>query len=368
MQSDFRLSHIPALNGIRGFAILAVVLFHSAFLPSGYFGVDVFFVLSGFLITSLIIREWMTTGEVRLKHFYIRRALRLGPALIVVLIAACIYESFYRPYPGVESIFVRSFYALFYVANWAWALQPDPQPLGSLLALWSLSIEEQFYLIWPVTLVLLLRRRMRLSYIGLFLFLLILASVAHRYFLWEAGAHPFRLYAGTDSHADPILIGCLLAIAAHGISSGAWRSVRPWLAAIAPFAAIGLLLMAVLFNYPSESVFYVTGVGFLTGLLILSVTVAPAWIALTIFECPVFVWLGKISYSLYLWHSISSMYLATHELVDYRLLRIAIGLGLAVGSYYLIERPVLRMGSLRFNHHAVKTALVRPFNAAVLET
>jgi peptidoglycan/LPS O-acetylase OafA/YrhL len=347
MKSDFQLSHIPALDGIRGFAILAVVLFHSAFLPSGYFGVDVFFVLSGFLITSLILREWMTTGEVRLKQFYIRRALRLGPALIVVLLAASIYETVYRPYLGVENIFIRSSYALLYVANWVWALQPDRQALGSLLALWSLSIEEQFYLVWPVTLVLLLRRRVKIGYIGVFLFVLIVASVARRYFLSEAGAHPFRLYAGTDSHADPILLGCLLSIVVHGVSSEAWKRVRPWLAASAPVAMIGLLGMVVLFNYPSESVLSVTGVAVLTGLLILYVTVAPARIVISIFQWAALVWLGKISYSLYLWHSISSMYLAKHDLVDYRVLRIAIGLGLAVGSYYLIERPVLRRGSGR---------------------
>ena len=181
-RSDFHLTYIPALDGLRGIAILAVVLFHSAFFPGGYFGVDVFFVLSGFLITSLIMREWVTTADINLKAFYIRRVLRLGPALIAVLIAACLYETAYLPYPGVESIFVRSSYALAYLANWIWAFRPDPQPLGSLLALWSLSIEEQFYLIWPSTLVLLLKSRIETKYIGAFLLLLTVSCVISNVF------------------------------------------------------------------------------------------------------------------------------------------------------------------------------------------
>lgn len=119
--------------------------------------------MSGFLITSLIIREWTITANVCLKSFYFRRVRRLGPALIAVLVAACLYETLYLPYPGVENIFIRSFYALDYFANWVWAFQASESPLGSLDALWSLSIEEQFYMTWPAILIFLLRRRISLE-------------------------------------------------------------------------------------------------------------------------------------------------------------------------------------------------------------
>jgi peptidoglycan/LPS O-acetylase OafA/YrhL len=130
------------------------------------------------------------------------------------------------------------------------------------------------------------------------------------------------LYAGTDTHADPILIGCLVGILAHAVSLQTWELIRPWLAATAPFLMITLVTITVGFRF--------------------SVTVAPAKVALAVFRCPFAIWLGKISYGLYLWHSVSNQYLMTHNLLDFRAGRIAIGLILAVGSYYVIERPFLR--------------------------
>ena len=340
--TDFHLSYIPALDGMRGFAVLLVVLFHSKFINGGYFGVDIFFVLSGFLITSLIIREWTITDNVDLRKFYLRRVRRLSPALIAVLVAACLYETLYFPYPGVENIFIRSFYALSYFANWVWAFQPSENPLGSLNGLWSLSIEEQFYIIWPAILIFFLRRRISLTFIAILLLLTLTAAVGHRYLLWEAGAHSFRLYAGTDSHADPILIGCLIGVLARGVSLRTWELIRPWLAATVPFVMIALVTITVGFSFPSESIFYSTIVALLSGILILCVTVAPAKVALAAFGCPFMIWLGKISYGLYLWHGISNQYLMTHNIMEFRAGRIAIGLILAVGSYYFIERPFLR--------------------------
>lgn len=232
---------------------------------------DVFFVLSGFLITSLLLREWVATGDLDLSQFYIRRALRLGPALLALLMAACLYETLYLPYPGVESIFVRSIYALSYFANWVWAFRPDENPLGSLDSMWSLAVEEQFYFIWPVTLLYLLRWRPRLIHLGWILLLTTAAAATWRYALWQARAPMFRLYAGSDSHADPILLGCFLAILAHGVSSQAWAVIRPWISASVPFAVTTLLLMMLLFDLSNQTSIMSgpTGVAILTGILIL---------------------------------------------------------------------------------------------------
>lgn len=108
----------PGLDGVRGFAILAVVLYHSKFINGGFIGVDVFFVLSGYLITSILLREWTVTNNICLAKFYWRRAVRLGPALIALVAVACLYETLYLPWPSVDNVFIRSFYALSYFGNW----------------------------------------------------------------------------------------------------------------------------------------------------------------------------------------------------------------------------------------------------------
>src|SRR5688572_22076733 len=171
MHQEFRLAYVPALDGIRGCAVLAVALSHAGYALGGHVGLDFFFVLSGFLITSLLIREWSATGDISLRQFYSRRAIRLGPALIAVLVTVCFYETFYRFYPDLQNIFLRSLYAIFYITNWVWAFNPDEHlgGLGALAALWSLALEEQFYLIWPIVFWVLSRWRSRPIHMSAFL-------------------------------------------------------------------------------------------------------------------------------------------------------------------------------------------------------
>src|SRR5438094_9466790 len=114
----FRLGHVLALDGMRGLAVIAVILYHSGFLPGGYLGVDVFFVLSGFLITSLLLNEWQDTRAISLRRFYLRRVLRLLPALLAVLLACYLFEIFYMRVPAGPSIERRILYAMSYAANW----------------------------------------------------------------------------------------------------------------------------------------------------------------------------------------------------------------------------------------------------------
>lgn len=357
MRGHYHLSHVAALDGIRGVAIVAVVLFHSRVMPSGFVGVDIFFVLSGFLITSLLLREYASTGTISLKQFYLRRVLRLGPALMIVLIAACVYETIYLPYPGVENIFIRSGYAVAYIANWVWAFDPAANPLGSLLPLWSLAIEEQFYILWPFILRWLLVR-LALGPTALIVFLAAVGAIARRYFLAEAGAHGMRLYAGTDSHADPILFGCFLALVACQLPRDVWSALRPWIGATVPVAMVGLFGMMLLFDFKAQPLWLSSGAALFSGAIILAVTVASARLALAVLECPVLVWLGKLSYSLYLWHSIASMYLLGHDLVSSPLWLISLGLGLASASYYWIERPCLRLKDRLRSSNAREPGLV----------
>jgi peptidoglycan/LPS O-acetylase OafA/YrhL len=133
MQTKFNLGYVPSLDGLRGFAVIVVLLFHVRWTPSGYHGVDVFFTLSGFLITCLLIQEWQATGSIDLKQFYFRRALRLLPALFAVLVTATLYEILFFPYPQVPHILTRDLMALSYLTNWFWAL-------GAPIIPWDLSI------------------------------------------------------------------------------------------------------------------------------------------------------------------------------------------------------------------------------------
>jgi len=148
----------PALDGLRGLAVLAVMVYHSGlrpFLPGGYLGVDVFFVLGGFLVTVLLVREHQRSGSLRLGRFYLRRVLRLAPALFLMLAGCCAFAAFRTRPDRAAQVYRAALLTACYAANWDWLWSA---PLGLLSHAWSLSVEGQFYLVWPALLYALLRR------------------------------------------------------------------------------------------------------------------------------------------------------------------------------------------------------------------
>jgi peptidoglycan/LPS O-acetylase OafA/YrhL len=209
------LGYEPALDGVRGVAVLAVVGYHAAYLPrDGPLGVDIFFVLSGFLITTLLLQEWHENGSISLRLFFARRALRLFPALAVMLavfvasnVALCLSGYLSRGYfhQSVKSAAL----GVFYVSNIARAwFSPDPM-VPALGHLWSLAMEEQFYLLWPIALVVLLRSGARERTVLKVLALLLALVAVYRIGLTIAGRSDNRLFYAPDTHFDPILVGCL---------------------------------------------------------------------------------------------------------------------------------------------------------------
>jgi peptidoglycan/LPS O-acetylase OafA/YrhL len=196
-----RLTHMPALDGLRGLAAVAIVLFHAwpAGVPGGWVAVDVFFALSGFLITGILTAEWRDTGRVGFRRFYARRARRLGPALVltvVVLVAA-----------GMVSAW-QAVAALAYVGNWVLAAGGD---MGPLTHAWSLAIEEQFYLLWPLVLVGLLRWRGAES-AGRVALGVVAAMAAVRVGVVVVGLDGDWVRQAPITHADGFLVGAAVAL------------------------------------------------------------------------------------------------------------------------------------------------------------
>ncbi|MCU1357485.1 MAG: acyltransferase family protein [Acidimicrobiales bacterium] len=213
----YGFSHVPALDGLRGAAVVAVLLYHGGHLTGGYLGVDLFFVLSGYLITSLLLAEHRRSGGIALGAFWGRRARRLLPALLLLLCGVAVYAKVLARPVDLQQIRGDAFATLAYVANWRtilhgsnyWDISLAPSPLQHV---WSLAIEEQFYLVWPLLVVLVSRRRHDAArVVGSIAVVGALASAVAFVVLHHLGASDTRVYEGTDTRAVALLLGAALA-------------------------------------------------------------------------------------------------------------------------------------------------------------
>ncbi len=309
------LGYLPALDGIRAIAVLAVMIFHSAvpWLPGGFLGVDVFFVLSGFLITSLLLQEVERTGGIDFKRFYLRRIRRLVPAfLAVILVTALLVLLFAQDSAAKYREDVMA--SLLYVNNW-WNIFGDQsyfEAIGRppmLQHLWSLAVEEQFYLIWPAVLLFVFHRRLRdgvrrVALIGVFASTALMAILS--ILMSMPGENdPSRLYFGTDTHAMTILAGAALATVWRPRSLPRKLAPAPTMV-LTGIGAAALALMAWFFiNVTDDSAALYRG-GFLifAGVCVVVIAVAthPAIAASRVLAVAPLIYIGKRSYGLYLWH------------------------------------------------------------------
>jgi peptidoglycan/LPS O-acetylase OafA/YrhL len=334
--------YYPQLDGIRAVAILLVILGHQA-IHGGFgiwsvsvqqlakLGVLVFFILSGFLITTLMCAEEGRTGRVDLRSFYVRRALRIFPAMVLFVGGASALSALHL----IDDLgWVDVGAALLYVRN----------VFGHSHAfthLWSLSIEEQFYLVWPMTMVLAPRRaRLAIALVAVFAIAAWRAfAIGHHLFDRNLGIY----YERTDFRFDSILVGCALALAlrpdrprASAIATAILRRVPPL------FTTLLAILVAITLE-TNPSPFGLTLETALVLLVVGRLVVVGSGAGVRFLSLPVLRWLGRVSYSWYLWQEI--FVVVRHP--DWGLVRtfpfdVLASLAVAAGSYYFVERPFLR--------------------------
>ncbi len=340
-----RLSRAPALTGIRAVAIGLVILVHTniSVAQGGWIGVDVFFVLSGFLITALLLNEHGANGRFSIPKFYVRRVFRLVPAywafLLIVVVWAAIWRSGQFNSWSSEVVKNATYQMNFFDINHF--------PQIGIGHSWSLAIEEQFYLVWPLLLLFGLKFTPRRAFTGLVV-VGILGSFLATVVMAHHGVSYRRLYYGLDTNALPLLVGCLAAFLYIG---GYGKRISPQRSALIPFVTM-VVLAFFLVSVPEQSEWAYEGptqlVSLLTAATVIAILLNPnSWTA-RILAHPGIVFVGLISYSLYLWNPFAMLIarnLATGTVG--RALHLFVGLILtfafAIASYYLVERPGLRL-------------------------
>lgn len=329
------LGYTPALDGLRAMAVLTVIAFHvrGTFFPGGYIGVDVFFVLSGFLITSLLVGEHRRTARISLPRFYLRRALRLVPALVLVCLAlalACLT----LPVHDMHSNLVGDVSALLYASS---PLAASGHDLGAMLPTWSLSVEEYFYLVWPAALLLCLRRRSPVTWVSALLGLAVL-------YRWVVPAllhwGPMRISYGADTRTEQLLVGVLLALVLGRLGR-------------IP-VAVGVLAAALLVAFvvaPAgwTSSLYLGGgstvIAVLAAVVIAVVMQRTRQRSMSLLTNKWSTWVGARSYGMYLWHNPVIVIVAATGLpgILQEPVKLVLIFVVPALSYRYAEKPFLRL-------------------------
>jgi peptidoglycan/LPS O-acetylase OafA/YrhL len=375
-----RLGYQPALDGIRAVAVVLVLLFHfratgnRPLVAGGFLGVDMFFVLSGFLITTLLLEERLGTGHISLRSFYARRALRLFPPLALAVVAAIVLVLVLDPGDPSRPEWSGVLGATFYYANWLRITSGDV--LGILDHTWSLSIEEQFYLFFPPLLALVMWWRPTARAVFVSLGGLALLSFALRVWLWgqrPSAAEPTfgnfyltltarglppmprtawipawdRVYFGSETRAETLLVGALAA-ATLVFAPALLRRVRIW----PLLGVLGALGTAIIVDRAQFGDRWVPVQGTLaieltTVAVVLAVVLAPRAPLAVAFATAPMVWIGRRSYAIYLFHPFVFR-LVDEEIValptwGWFVLQTAVVFVLADLSFRLVEKPAARL-------------------------
>ncbi|UIJ33818.1 acyltransferase [Allobranchiibius sp. GilTou73] len=362
------LPYRPALDGLRGIAVAAVVIYHvwPNALPGGWLGVDLFFVLSGFLITSLLTTEWARWGSISLLGFWTARARRLLPSLVAMLLAVTVASHFWTLPSRRSAVSWDVVAALFYGANWRMYVSNEayfatdvglPSPVRHT---WSLAIEEQYYLLYPLLLLALLfavrraRPQWRRHLLGVALLTLALLSAWRMQALYVPGIDPSRVYYGTDTRVFELLIGSAAGVWVGGREFGGLRRRKfDTVAGYLAWPALVALAVAFAVLHDDVSALFPYGLVVLNLIAVLPIIAGAARrrsAVATLLAREPLRRLGLISYSLYLWHWPVVVFLGPTRLplrgLELGATQIVVSIALASASYRFVEQPI-RAGGLR---------------------
>ncbi|NLH66456.1 MAG: acyltransferase, partial [Candidatus Microthrix parvicella] len=355
------LRHRNCLDGIRGLAVLTVVFFHLelGWMRGGYLGVDVFFVLSGFLISTLLIREWTKHGRIDLKGFWVRRARRLLPAMLVVLAAVAAFAVFLAQPEQLSDIRSQGLASLFYVTNWARAAEKTSYfdtfaAKSPLEHYWSLAIEEQFYVVWPLVVMALFTWRSRAKGtldrarrydVPLGLVGLIGAAASATLMAVLYSPDNSSLYFRTDTRVQGLLIGVALAALFDAVGRRLMAAPPAWL--VPAGWAAGLAFLVAIVTDVTPAWLYQGGfllIAVLTAVVILAAMAHPRSSLDRALSVRPLRFFGRISYGLYLWHWPVILALTPERtglpMPALNVLRFAISVALAVVSLLVLEVPI----------------------------
>ena len=374
--------HSPGLDGLRALAVLAVIAYHAglSWVPGGLLGVDTFFVLSGFLITGLLVAEYRATRRIDLKDFWVRRARRLMPALLLLLLAVSAYARFLAAPGDIPKIRLDILASVFYVANWRFALSNQsyfdhfsaPSPL---LHTWSLAVEEQYYVLWPLVVFLVMRhsartvdkwRGQRRKAQSTALAVAVLGAEVSALVgigLLLVGVDASRIYYGTEVRVQALLTGAALAVWRAQRRSGFTARGKRVLGYAGAVALVALIALWATVDGQARGLYAggFLGVAIVVAVLVAAIVEVPGSAVAKVLSIAPLTYVGKISYGLYLWHwpvllTLTAGRTGLHGPV-LLVARIALTMTCTLLSFYLVENPIRRR-QLRIPKPALTTPAV----------
>lgn len=363
-----KTKYLPSIDSLRAIAVIAVIIYHidANYLPGGFLGVDLFFVLSGYLISSLIIKEYKSTGTVNLYNFYVRRARRLLPAVYFMITVILIIITFFN---GVllKKSYLDALFGYIYSSNW-WYIFHKLDYFDSFGSqspfkhLWSLAIEEQFYMFFPLIFLIFNRKskanngnnKLNKNFIYVVLSLILVSLIAH-ILLFDIN-NINRIYFGTDTRAFSLLVGVVGAIL-YPMDKLSERTTKKDNITYSIVSLVSTLVLIGIMITTSEYNTWLYRGGFLLvaiiGLIIIISSGRQYTIMSKLLSFKPFVFIGKISYSLYLWHfPILVVTTPVSEIGNpnlfYVTLRIILIFLVATGSYMFVETPIRKLGFVNY--------------------
>jgi peptidoglycan/LPS O-acetylase OafA/YrhL len=359
LKTHYKLGYIAGLDGVRAVGMFSVLVAHMGLFPGGVIVMDIFFVLSGFLITGLLLAEHDRKGKISIRDFYVGRAYRLLPAFFAYVAVGAVLVLALKGPEQRQEFFENALSSLLYVNNYYCV---DHVPCGASWFghTWSLSLEEQFYLLWPPVLILLWRRESWRKHLTLYLMGGALLVLVWRLVLIWWGASTMRLYYGLDTRADSLLIGCALGMWKHQKFRRRDEPAPPvvdLLVKFTPLATAALVYLCTVAPELEKDITWLdrggfTVLGLLSAVLVLGADRAPNSLLIRALSLPWVTACGRVSYAVYLWHFPVTMVAGLALMqrlgtVGGVLAATAISLVLAWLSLVLVERPAQKLRARR---------------------